>query len=134
MNSLNDKPCVALLQGDAFGDGPEWTSKLLTDDSVRARANLLIMSDKRVFDNGDKAAGNKIEVHVIERMDKVDFSDGIPNFLDTKNINLADITQDVVSKLPEAAFLENLDFVVGVAKNKVVNGICFTPFNKYASH
>ena len=78
------------------------------------------MSDKRVFDNGDKAAGNKIEVHVIERMDKVDFSDGIP--------------KDVVSKLPEAAFLENLDFVVGVAKNKVVNGICFTPFNKYASH
>lgn len=50
------------------------------------------MSDKRVFDNGDKVAGNKTEVHVIERMDKVNFSDGIPNFLDTKNINLADIT------------------------------------------
>jgi hypothetical protein len=78
--------------GGRFDDGPEWTSKLLTNVSVRARANLLIMSDKRVFDNGDKAAGNKIEVHVIERMDKVDFSDGIPNFLDTKNINLADIT------------------------------------------
>ena len=78
MNSLNDKPCVALQQGDAFGDGPEWTSKLLTDDSVRARANLLIMSDKRAFDNGDKAVENKIEVHVIERIDKVDFSDSIP--------------------------------------------------------
>ena len=50
------------------------------------------MSDKRVFDNGDKVAGNKIKIHVIERMDKVDFLDGIPNFLDTKNINLADIT------------------------------------------
>ena len=50
------------------------------------------MSDKRVFDNGDKVAGNKTEVHVIERIDKVNFSDGIPNFLDTNNINPADIT------------------------------------------
>jgi hypothetical protein len=49
------------------------------------------MTDKRVFDNGDKAVENKIKVHVIERIDKVDFLDSIPNFLDSKNINPADI-------------------------------------------
>ena len=64
------------------------------------------MSDKRVFDNGDKAAGNKIEVHVIERMDKVDFSDDIPNFLDTKNINPADITRMLFQNYQRLPFLK----------------------------
>ena len=134
MNSLNRKPCIALLQGDACGIGPELMSKLLADDAVRARANLLIVSDKRVFENGDKVTGNITEVRIIERMDEVDFSDGIPNLLDTKNINPADITPGVVSKLSGAAVLENLGFVVDLAKNKVVDGICFTPFNKDALH
>ena len=48
-------------------------SKLLVNGSVLAWANLLIVSDKRVFDNGDKVARNKTEVRVNERMDEVDF-------------------------------------------------------------
>ena len=73
MNSLNDKPCIALLQWDAFWIVPELMSKLLANDTVLAWANLLIVSDKRVFDNGDKVARNKTEVRVNERMDEVDF-------------------------------------------------------------
>jgi len=128
------KPTIVLVQGDACGIGPELMSKLLAIDEVQAGANILILSDKRIFDEGDRIAGNKTKVKEIRRVEEMDFSDNLPNFIDTKQLDPADVTIAEACEPAGAAVLYDLGMAVDLAENGIVNGICFMPFNKHAMH
>ena len=128
------KPTIALVQGDACGIGPELMSKLLAIAEVRESANILILSDKRIFDAGDAITGNKTVIRQIESVDEMDFTDNIPNFIDTKQLDPSEVTPAVASKPAGAAVLHDLGMAVDLAEKGIVNGICFMPFNKHAMH
>ena len=51
------KTTIALVQGDAAGVGPELMTRLLALDEVRERANILVVSDARVFRAGREVTG-----------------------------------------------------------------------------
>ena len=76
------KATIALVQGDAAGVGPELLVKLLDDAELAARANILILSDERVFRRGCEVTGSSPTVKSISRIGDMDFSDGLPNLLD----------------------------------------------------
>ena len=51
------KPVIALAMGDPAGISPELTAKVVALDEVRDAARVVVIGDRRVFDEGAKIAG-----------------------------------------------------------------------------
>ena len=126
------KTTVALVQGDASGIGPELLAKLLDDTRVRARANILIVSDQRVFRAGCELARLNPPVDVVSKIDDLEFTDGLPKLLDVPTIDPRDVPLGKVSVAAGRAVLECFGRALDLAKQGSVDGICFMPFNKEA--
>ena len=62
--SLN-KTNIGLLLGDPSGIGPELTVKLL-DSNVSEKANILIIGEKKVLEDGQEIAGKKIDLKFLK--------------------------------------------------------------------
>ena len=76
------KPTIALVQGDAAGVGPELMTRLLALEEVRGHANILIVSDARVFQAGCNVTGIETPVRQIAAVEDADYAGGVPNLLD----------------------------------------------------
>ena len=83
------KATVALVQGDAAGIGAELLAKLLDDAELRNRANILVVSDERVFRAGCEVAGLDPPVRVFSGIEDVAFDDGVPVLLDVVALDLS---------------------------------------------
>jgi len=57
------RPVIALARGDPAGVSPELTAAAL--DEVRASANLVVIDDRRVFDEGARIAGVKPDLKTV---------------------------------------------------------------------
>jgi 4-hydroxythreonine-4-phosphate dehydrogenase len=128
------KATIALVQGDAAGIGPELLIKLLEDDAVRTRANILILSDERVFRAGCEIVGSSPAVRLIPGVDAMDFSDGLPNLFDVPGVDPRDVPLGEVSVPAGRAVLECFGRALDLASDGRVDGVCFMPFNKEAMH
>jgi 4-hydroxythreonine-4-phosphate dehydrogenase len=128
------KATIALVQGDAAGIGSELLVKLLDDEQVRTRANILIVSDERVFRTGCEITGLDPPVEVITRIEDMDFANGVPNLLDMPAIDPRDVPLGKVSVPAGGAVLAWFGQALGLANDGKVDGVCFMPFNKEAMH
>ncbi|MDJ0894342.1 MAG: 4-hydroxythreonine-4-phosphate dehydrogenase PdxA [Alphaproteobacteria bacterium] len=128
------RPTIALVQGDATGIGPELTAKLLSLKEVRDAADILVVSDRRVFERGCQVADAEIDVHPIERAEDADFTDGVPNLLDVPSLDPDAVTPGQASPLAGQAVLDCFGLALDLAKEGKVDGLCFLPFNKDALH
>ncbi len=128
------KPIIGLVQGDACGIGPEILAKLLGAEGVQGRADIVIYSDRRIFEAGAKVAGLKPEVQVIADIAQADFAGSVPNLLDIPCLDPADVSPGKVSKEAGAAVLETYGRALDAAKAGLIHGVCFAPFNKQALH
>ncbi len=128
------KATIALVQGDAAGIGAELLTKLLDDEQVRERANLLIVSDERVFRAGYEVTGLTPSVRPISQVGDMDFGDGLPNLLDMPVIDPRDAPLGKVSVAAGGAVLECFGKALELAQSGIVDGVCFMPFNKEAMH
>jgi len=126
------KPTIALVQGDAAGVGPELMTRLLSLDDVRERANLLIISDARVFRAGCEVTGLEVPVREIAAIEDADYGDGVPNLLDLPAVDPAETPRGEVSVAAGAAVLTWFGRALDLATAGRVDGICFMPFNKQA--
>lgn len=126
------KPTIALVQGDAAGVGPELMTRLLSLDDVRERANLLIISDARVFRAGCEVTGLEVPVREIAAIEDADYVDGVPNLLDLPAVDPAETPRGEVSVTAGAAVLTWFGRALDLATAGRVDGICFMPFNKQA--
>ena len=68
-----NKSNIALLLGDPAGIGPELISKLLNDDMTK-KANIVIIGEKQVFENGNSITGISHDIDVVENFDEIDFN------------------------------------------------------------
>jgi 4-hydroxythreonine-4-phosphate dehydrogenase len=128
------KVTIALVQGDAAGIGPELLSKLLDDEALRARANILIVSDARVFRAGREVTGLNTPVKAISRIEEMDFTDGLPNLLDVPAVDPRRVPIAKVSVAAGGAVLQWFGMALDLARAGTVDGVCFMPFNKEAMH
>ena len=72
---------IALLLGDPSGIGPELVSKLLMED-VTNKANIVLIGEKNIFENGNKITGNSHDLKFVENFDEINFKEGNKFFLD----------------------------------------------------
>ena len=59
------KPVIALAMGDPVGISPELTAKAVGLAEIQVKARLIVVGDRRVFDEGMGTAGVKTEVKAV---------------------------------------------------------------------
>ena len=110
------RPVIALAMGDPCGISPELTAKVVALDEVRQAAQVVVIGDRRVFDQGAKTAGVMPAVE----------------FIDLKNLDPATVKRGMASKEGGASALANYRQALRMAADGKADAVCFTPFNKQA--
>ena len=72
---------IALLLGDPSGIGPELLSKLLKEE-ITNKANLVIIGEKNIFDEGNKISGYSHKLETVDNFDQINFKNTNRFFLD----------------------------------------------------
>ena len=65
----NKKRNIAILLGDPSGIGPELVSKLLSQNELD-QANIIIIGEKNILENGNKITGNSHNINFVEKRNK----------------------------------------------------------------
>jgi len=128
------KPTIALVQGDAAGIGPELMAKLLALPEIHEAANVLVLSDRRVFDAGCATAEQSLDVRQIEDLSEIDFDENSINLLDLGAPDPAEVTAGVANALTGSAVLTAYGSAIDYCMDGTTDGLCFMPFNKDALH
>jgi 4-hydroxythreonine-4-phosphate dehydrogenase len=110
-------PVIALAMGDPAGISPELTAKVVALDEVRAAARLVVIGDRRVFEEGARVAG---------------VAPGCDDFVDLKNLDPRSIKRGVASREGGASALANYRHALRMVGEGKADAVCFTPFNKQA--
>jgi len=111
------KPVIALAMGDPAGISPELTARVVALEEVRAAARIVVIGDRRVFDEGARIA--KAAVPELE-------------FQDLKHLDPSAIQRGVASKAGGASALANYRHALRMVAEGKADAVCFTPFNKQA--
>ena len=67
------KANIAILLGDPAGIGPELISKLLKEE-VTNKANIVVIGEKQILENGNNVTGNSHQLEIVEDFDQIDFN------------------------------------------------------------
>jgi 4-hydroxythreonine-4-phosphate dehydrogenase len=130
MNSLR-KPIIALAMGDPAGISPELTAKLAALEEVRQAADLIVIGDRRVFDEGANVAGVKPDLKTVTSDANLGMAAGAV-FIDLAHLDPKTIERGVASKAGGEFALANYRHALTLARNGQADAVCFTPFNKKA--
>ncbi|WP_438765271.1 4-hydroxythreonine-4-phosphate dehydrogenase PdxA [Kushneria sp. TE3] len=126
------RPLIALAMGDPAGISPELTARLATDEAVNAAARLVIIGDRRIFDEGARAASLSPEL-ITTTLDAL--KDSPPDqaaFIDLGHLAVDDIERGVPSLAGGTFCSRNFNEALALAGEGQVEAVCFTPFNKQA--
>jgi len=128
------KPLLGLMLGDCTGIGPEQCARVLADGRLKDAANILVIGDARVLEQGAKDAGVKLRMRAYPEPEKADWSRDEIAIMDLGNIDPTLIPRGKVS--PESGKLtgETLARMIDFALDGRIDGITFAPLNKAALH
>jgi 4-hydroxythreonine-4-phosphate dehydrogenase len=111
------RPVIALAMGDPCGISPELTAKVVALDEVRNAARVIVIGDRRVFDEGVRVAKTSAEPE---------------QFVDLQHLDPSTVQRGVASKAGGASALANYRHALRMAADGKADAVCFTPFNKQA--
>ena len=120
---------IALLLGDPSGIGPELITKLLSEE-ITDKANIIVIGEKNILENGTKISGKKINLKFVEDFNEINFQDGDKFFLDISKGKNHDYKLSECSKESGESVLSALNLSLKLAKENKVQAINFGPFNK----
>lgn len=130
------KTTVAMVLGDPAGIGPELVAKLLAQAEQRAKANILLIADKRELEKAFEIAQVRFEFDEVSESDLATYSfkTAMPALLDHKCSHSAPFEYGKATEQSGVYILETLKRAVDLAKAGLVQSICFAPLNKQAMH
>ncbi len=124
---------IAILLGDPSGIGPELISKLMTQPEIN-HANIILIGERNVFENGNKITGNSIKLNFVEKFEEIDFEKNNKFFIDISKGNNTNYKISECSKESGISVLNALNYSLDLAKAKKIDAINFGPFNKTSLH
>ena len=130
---MNRKPVIGLVQGDPAGIGSELMVKLLSDETVRERANIAIIGAPGVIARGESIVGESIERVHIPQFDSKLVSDKLQH-IDLDIPDIEDVPLAEVSAAGGRSSLDGLKHAFELSSAGHIDGICFMPFNKESMH
>jgi len=116
--------------GDPAGISPELTAKLVTIDHIRARCRLVVIGDRRIFDEGARIAGLTPELRIAEPSADFRSENGDLLFVDLGHLDPAEVERGVASLRGGQFALANYRRALELGRDGRVDSVCFTPFNK----
>ena len=120
---------IALLLGDPSGIGPELVTRLLSEE-ITNKANIIVIGEKNILENGTKISGKKINLKFVEDVNEINFQDGDKFFLDISKGKNHDYKLSECSKESGESVLSALNLALKLAKENKIQAINFGPFNK----
>ncbi|WP_043532542.1 4-hydroxythreonine-4-phosphate dehydrogenase PdxA [Litchfieldella xinjiangensis] len=123
------QPCIALTLGDPAGIGPELVAKLLEQRDVVGKANIVVVGDRWVWEEGQRVAGIHHEIPEISSLAEARDQTG-PVLLPTSTIKPEDVEYARINGLCGTSVLEVLKLCMDGASAGQVDAICFAPLNK----
>ena len=126
------KPVVAVTFGDASGIGPELVAKLLLRPEAREAAQILIVGDAWVLQDGERLAGHSSPIQVVHDWKAARDGDGTPMFLEVETVAKNDVTSGAVTEAAGRGARLALIACLEAVKRGDIDAICFAPLNKQA--
>jgi 4-hydroxythreonine-4-phosphate dehydrogenase len=126
------KPRIGVVLGDPNGVGPEMAVKLLAQEDVRARAEIVVIGDERVLRMAEGVAGTAVSIRTIGDIAEADWGQNALPFLDVPAIKPDAITPGKATAAGGRCCLQTLGVALDLAKTGRIEGFCFAPLNKYA--
>lgn len=123
------QPCIALTLGDPAGIGPELVARLLGDHNAIGQANIVVVGDRWLWEEGQRVAGIRHELPEIASFAEARGQTG-PVLLPISTIKQEDVEYARVSGLCGASVLKVLAQCMDGASDGHVDAICFAPLNK----
>lgn len=124
------KPRIAIIPGDPSGIGPELIARLLNDDGVQEAANIVLVGDSHLWQQGANQADLSIDLTTIQTADLAGQA-GLSH-LEMQTIDPADVKVAEVTVAGGTTALRCLDKALDLALAGQVDGVLFAPFNKAA--
>ncbi|WP_409188934.1 4-hydroxythreonine-4-phosphate dehydrogenase PdxA [Bradyrhizobium sp. RDM4] len=126
------KPLIALAMGDPAGISPELTAKLVALDEVRARGRVVVIGDRRIFDEGARIAGVTPELTTVKPDAGLRATAGETLFVDLGHLDPREVEPKTATLAGGKFALANYRHALELARDRRVDAVCFTPFNKQA--
>ena len=132
--STQQTPVVALTLGDAAGIGPELIARLLSQPGITDGANILLVGDPWLWQDGQAIAGQTVAIQTVLSMAEVRSraDQRLPAFLAVDTIQMAQVQRSQAQAACGAAALQVLNLCMDGTKRGEVDAICFAPLNKQA--
>jgi len=125
------KPTVALVLGDPAGIGAELIAKLLAQSDIIEQANIVLVGDPWLWEDGQTIAGARVETRPVASFDHVrQTTHGIPLFLAVDSVPQGVVPRSVASAAGGASVLKILKMCLDAASAGLIDAICFAPLNK----
>lgn len=127
-------PVIALTLGDAAGIGPELIARLLSQPGITANANIVLVGDPWLWQDGQAIAGQTVATQAVASLAEVRKrpDQRLPAFLAVDTIRPEQVQRSRAQAACGAAVLRVLNLCMDGAKRGEVDAICFAPLNKQA--
>jgi len=128
----NVRPVIALAMGDPAGISPELTARIIALDDVKAAAHLVVIGDRRILDEGARAAGLTLDLEpaTLETFQQAGRQRHV--FIDLGHLDPADVTRGEATLAGGTFATTNFRTALQLADEGKADAVCFTPFNKKA--
>jgi 4-hydroxythreonine-4-phosphate dehydrogenase len=127
-------PVVALTLGDPAGIGPELIAKLMARADLMSQANVVLVGDPWLWDEGQRIAGVQVPTKTVDSFDAVrtrgDLS--LPALLPMSTVRRDQVRVAKAEAPGGASVLAVLERCMDAALARQVDAICFAPLNKHA--
>ncbi|MGO4851288.1 4-hydroxythreonine-4-phosphate dehydrogenase PdxA [Phaeovulum sp. W22_SRMD_FR3] len=124
------KPRIGMIPGDPSGIGPELTARLLTSEGVLDAADILLIGDRVVLEQGMAQAGCP---YALTPAPQEGAWSGLV-WHETRTIAPEDIRVATETEASGASVLATLNTALDLLKAGTIEGLVFAPFNKAAMH
>ncbi len=127
-------PVVALTLGDAAGIGPELIARLLNRSGVTERANIVLLGDAWLWQDGQDIANMRVPTQAVQSLAEVRTraDTRLPAFLALNTIAKEQVQRSQPLAACGVSALHLLNLCMDGAKRGEVDAICFAPLNKFA--
>ncbi|MFT3720076.1 4-hydroxythreonine-4-phosphate dehydrogenase PdxA [Pseudorhodoferax sp.] len=134
MNATQNLPVVAVTLGDPAGIGAELIAKLLSKPEACARANVVLVGDRWLWEEGQRIAGLQVPTAPVQALAEVRGRADTtrPAFLAVDSIDPAAVHRGKAEPAGGRSVLKVLDQCMDATLAGHVDAICFAPLNKQA--